>query len=329
MVPAIPDLQQAWVVTRPGVPSKVLKFKSDWPVPKKLGNKQVLVRIQAAALNPVGFKIMKWAPRHIFQRIPRVPEHDFAGEIIDSNGTDFSVGEQVYGFLPAQIPAMDQGALGQYVKINADYLLKRPSNLTSVEASGLSLAGLTAYQTLTEFIQLEEGQIILINGGSTAVGSFAIQLAKAMGAKVIATASAKNEEYVRKLGADEFIDYTKVDLPKYLAENPPTPKFHAIFEAVGLIDPGLYTWSNAYLAPKGIFASVGPQPTRGWLADSWGLIKTLGAMLSPNFISGIKGKYKIVLVTCTKERMDAFGIYVADGKDIYVYFIQKVCLFLM
>lgn len=96
-----------------------------------------------------------------------------------------------------------QGALTQYTKVPAINLVPRPSTITPTQAAGFSLAGQTAYQALIELAKLEEGQSVFINGGSTAVGAFAIQIAKAKGAHVTASASAKNEEYVRSLGADE------------------------------------------------------------------------------------------------------------------------------
>ncbi len=95
------------------------------------------------------------------------------------------------------------GALAEYTKVSASRAVIRPKNVTPTEASGFPIAGLTAYQALFHMAKLEEGQSVFINGGSTAVGSFAIQLAKARGARVAVSASGKNEQYVRGLGADE------------------------------------------------------------------------------------------------------------------------------
>lgn len=95
------------------------------------------------------------------------------------------------------------GALAEYTKVSASRAVLRPKNVTPTEASGFPIAGLTAYQALFHIAKLEGGQSVFINGGSTAVGSFAIQLAKARGARVATSASSKNEQYVRGLGADE------------------------------------------------------------------------------------------------------------------------------
>lgn len=96
-----------------------------------------------------------------------------------------------------------QGALTQYTRLPAANIVPRSKNVTPMQAAGFSLAGLTAYQSLIGVGKLEAGQSVFINGGSTAVGAFAIQIAKAKGAHVTASASAKNEVYVRGLGADE------------------------------------------------------------------------------------------------------------------------------
>lgn len=96
-----------------------------------------------------------------------------------------------------------QGALAEYAVVPAISVAKRPSNIDAIKASGLAVVGLTAYQSMFHDARLEPGQTVFINGGSTSVGLFAIQIAKARGIKVVVSASAKNEELVRKMGADE------------------------------------------------------------------------------------------------------------------------------
>lgn len=187
-----------------------------------------------------------------------------------------------------------QGALAQFVRLPADHLVIRPHNVTPVQAAGLSLAGLTAYQILHKIAEIEPEQTVFINGGSTAVGAFAIQMAKAAGAKVIATASAKNEDFVLGLGADEFIDYTKVDLTKYLVNWAPSPKFNIFLDAVGLINPTMYTSSGAYLAPDGIFVTTGPLPQKGSISEVWQLLKTFTAIMTPRWLGGVRQTYRHV-----------------------------------
>lgn len=106
-----------------------------------------------------------------------------------------------------------EGALSEYTVVPADYITTRPPNLTPTQAAGISLAGMTGYQALFQVAKLEAGQTVFINGGSTSVGAFAIIFAKARGIKVVASASGKNEAFVRKMGADEvryYLDFSVI-----------------------------------------------------------------------------------------------------------------------
>ncbi|KAF5358032.1 hypothetical protein D9756_001938 [Leucocoprinus leucothites] len=311
---SIPDIQKAWISTCQGTPAKSLKLVSDWPVPKRLQPEEVLVRIQAGSLNPVGWKLMKVLPNFIARR-PNVAEHDFTGVIVDSNRTHFNNGDEVFGWIPVYLNmSTSQGALAQFVRVPADHLVLRPRNITPVQAAGISLASLTAYQALFDIAHLEANQTILISGGSTAVGAFAVQLAKASGARVIATASGRNEQHVRDLGADEFINYTKTDLPKALTERAQvSPKLNVIFDAVGASDSSLYTASEAYLAPNGIFVTTGPLPQTSSVSEFWKLFKTFGAVITPRWLGGTKRAYKLVAVTNKPNDLRAIQGLVAEG----------------
>ena len=166
---------------------------------------------------------MRLLPNPLARR-PLPAEYDLCGVVVDENDTEFVPGDQVFGFIqPGEIHpfwlqflsfhlilsnlelalSIRQGALAQYARIPSDYLVTRPSNVSPIEACGIPLAAQTAYQALIDIGQLEPGQTILVNGGSSAVGAFAIQIAKYKGANVVATASTHNEEYVRQQGADQ------------------------------------------------------------------------------------------------------------------------------
>jgi NADPH:quinone reductase-like Zn-dependent oxidoreductase len=105
-----------------------------------------------------------------------------------------------------------QGALAQYTRLSADQLTHKPTNVDFTQAAGISLAGMTAFQSL-KFAQLEAGQTIFINGGSSSVGSSAIQIAKAKGCKVVTSCSTANVELVKGLGADEVASLTTAVTP--------------------------------------------------------------------------------------------------------------------
>ncbi|KAI0933956.1 hypothetical protein AcW1_005634 [Taiwanofungus camphoratus] len=308
---SIPQSQKVWHVVDKGEPSQVLRLVDDAPVPK-LTKDDVLVKVQAAALNPVGYKLINTVPNFILKK-PYVPESDLAGVVVDGNGTMFKKDDQVFGWLPVPLVLKHRhGVLAEYTRVPASHLIHRPPNVTPVQAAGITLVGMTAYQALFHVAKLEPEQHLFVNGGSTAVGAFAIQLAKAIGCKVTASASGKNEEYVCSLGADEFIDYTKGLLYEALVASAPTPKYHVILEAVGILDPALFVHSESYLAPGGTFVSVGPQP-KGF--DVMGLCRFLWmVMLRPTWLGGTKRRWKMVVADHNPEDLQQLTRFVAEGK---------------
>lgn len=148
---------------------------------------------------------MKLLPNMLTSR-PFPSEFDLSGIIaaVHPSVTDFKVGDHVFGFIEVSLQhKIRQGALTEYARMPASYLAPLPSNTSFTQAAGFTLAGETAYQGLLDHGKIEAGQTVFINGGSSSVGALAIQIAKAKGCKVYASASGKNEEYVRSLGADE------------------------------------------------------------------------------------------------------------------------------
>ena len=148
--------------------------------------------------------------------LPHTPGLDLAGtvEALGQGVDGLQVGDPVIGFLPF----VDDGAAAEYVVAAAASLAPAPSRIPLTDAAALPLVGLTAWQALFEHAGLQAGQRILINGASGAVGGYAVQLAKAAGARVIATASADTKERVHAHGADEVVDYTAVDVSAWISE---------------------------------------------------------------------------------------------------------------
>ncbi|OSD03381.1 NAD-P-binding protein [Trametes coccinea BRFM310] len=307
----LPKTQRSWRITGKGEPAKVLKLASDTPVPAKLKKGEVLVKVQAAALNPVGYKTMGLVPGLILRRV-QAAEYDLTGVVVDGNNTVLKEGDQVFGWIPVPVSlSTGQGALQQYARVPAIGLALRPPNVTPTQAAGFGIAGLTAYQALEGVAHIKEGQSVFVNGGSTAVGAFAIQLAKARGAKRVgASASAKNEEFVRRQGADEFFDYTKSPLHEQLAAANPTPKYDVFLEAVGLLDPTLFLKSEAYLDPHGVFISVGPQGSG--IGNYAHFVWTV--LLKPGFLGGVRRKWKLVSVKPVEKDLKEFAKLVEEGK---------------
>ena len=165
---------------------------------------EILVRVRAAGINPVDYKMASGMRKEVYSiPLPWIPGKDFSGiiEAVGSSIKDFEKGQEIFGNA--------SGAYAEYLKATPDTIAIKPKNLSFVEAASLPVAGLTAWQCLFDHGHLQAGQTVLIHGGAGGVGSFAVQLAHWKGAKVIATASESNFEFLRSIGADEVIDYKK------------------------------------------------------------------------------------------------------------------------
>lgn len=173
------------------------------------GEGEVLVRIKAAGVNPVDAAVARGMLNEVIPaEFPAVPGWDMAGVVEECGhaARRFKKGDEVYAY--ARRPVVQHGTFAEYVSIPEPYVAKRPQQISMEESSGIPLVGLTAYQALFQFGNLEEEQTLLILGGSGGVGTMAIQLAKTIGATVIGVASGQNQNYMQELGADETIDYS-------------------------------------------------------------------------------------------------------------------------
>ncbi len=170
----------------------------------------VLIQIHAASINPLDFKIRDGAFKLILPyRLPLILGNDLAGVVIrvGSQVRRFKPGDEVY----ARPDKNRIGAFAEFISIREDSVALKPKRLTMEEAASIPLVGLTAWQALIERANLRKGQKVLIHAGSGGVGTFAIQLAKHLGATVATTTSTANLEWVARLGADIVIDYKKDD----------------------------------------------------------------------------------------------------------------------
>lgn len=167
---------------------------------------EILVRVKAAGVNPVDWK---GVINGIFQ-MPYILGSDIAGivEKVGANVTKFTAGQEVIGSLEWAT----QGAFAEYVVTKEQYLAPKPTNLSFEEAAAVPLAALTAWQGLFDKLDIQPGQKVLIQAAAGGVGLFSLQLAKWKGAYVVATASQKNADFLKELGADEVIDYTTTDI---------------------------------------------------------------------------------------------------------------------
>lgn len=183
------------------------------PVPNE---HEVLVEIRAAAVNLLDSKIRDGEFKVLLPyKTPFALGHDLAGVIthVGARVTKFKIGDEVY----ARPRDHHQGTFAESIAVHEDDLALKPKNLSMNEAASIPLVGLTAWQALIEMGQLKRGQKVFIQAGSGGVGTFAIQLAKHLGAYVATTTSSKNADLVKRLGADEVIDYQTQDFEQVLS----------------------------------------------------------------------------------------------------------------
>jgi NADPH:quinone reductase len=204
---------------------------TELPRPAPLAG-EVLVRVVASGLNPLDLKIRAGEAAHAKHPVPLVLGLDLAG-VVESTGpgvTTFHAGDEVYGMIGGVggIP----GTLATYALADAQLLARKPANLSMREAAALPLAFITSYSGIVDRAQLQPGQSVLVHGGAGGVGHVAVQLARALGARVWATARASNLDVVTRLGATP-IDYRAQTVEAYVAASTGGAGFDVVFDTVG------------------------------------------------------------------------------------------------
>lgn len=199
-----PATMKAIVATQSGGP-EVLKYQ-DVPKPEPKDG-EILVRVIAAGVNPVDSYVRQGRfGKRASDSGPLIIGYDIAGAVekTGANATKFKPGDAVYCYLSI----MRGGGYAEYAIAKVDETALKPKNISFVEAAAVPLAATTARQALIDSAKIDKGQTVLIHGGSGGVGSFAIPIAKARGARVIATASTAHQAALKQLGVDQAIDYT-------------------------------------------------------------------------------------------------------------------------
>jgi len=182
-----------------GEPS-VLRYE-EAPTPEPTSD-QILIRVHAAGINPVDGKIRSGTFPGFRPELPAILGRDISGVVEKSEVNNFRVGDEVFGILDYH-----RGSYADYAAAAPNEIVKKPEGLDHLHAGSIGVAALTAWQALFDNGELRSGQRVLIHGGGGGVGHYAVQFAAAAGAQVIATANAKDLEFVRSLGAKEVIDY--------------------------------------------------------------------------------------------------------------------------
>jgi NADPH:quinone reductase-like Zn-dependent oxidoreductase len=264
---------------------------------------QILVKVRAASVNPYDWHFIEGTPKimrlmGVGLRKPKDTRLgvDFAGtvEAVGKNVTQFKPGDEVFGGRG--------GAFAEYVCVRGNRAVAlKPANLTFEQAASVNIAGITALQAIRDKGKVQPGQKVLINGASGGVGTFAVQIAKSLGADVTGVCSTRNVDLVRSLGADRVIDYTKEDFAKgaerydVILDNVPN---HSLSEC------------RRILNPKGKYVMIGgggPNDSR-WIGPFGRVIKAM--VLSP-FISQKMG---MMMADMSQKDLTILGDLMQSGK---------------
>jgi NADPH:quinone reductase-like Zn-dependent oxidoreductase len=271
---------KAWVYDRYGSP-EVLEFR-DVPLPAFRDDHELLVRVRGASVNPLDRHMLK--PPFVFRRgqgffRPKMgrPGRDLAGrvEVVGKDVKDLRVGDEVFG--------VGRGTLAEYAVADETELVLKPSRLTFEQAAAVPVAGTTALQGLRAKAQVRPGQRVLINGASGGVGTFAVQVAKSLGADVSCVCSSQNVDLARSLGADRVFDYAREDFTQG------GQRYDVIFDTQ--LNHSLAAYRRV-LNPRGLLLAVGAGSGTGSRILGRLLKTTLGArIVGPRtkfFIASIK-----------------------------------------
>lgn len=263
---------------------------------------EVLVRVRAASINPADGHLIRgvWLMRPMSGM--RKPKNirfgtDFAGvvEAVGKDVTEFKPVDEVFG--------AKNGAVAEYICVKADRgIVTKPNNVTFEQAGSVAVAGLTALQGLRDKGHLQAGQKVLINGASGGVGTFAVQIAKALGAEVTGVCSTRNLDLVKSIGADHVIDYTKEDFTKT------DQRYDIIYD---IVSNHTFSERRGILKPGGICVLAG-MGGAGMRPESWGrLVRNLGTTLASRFTSQ---KFPMYIAKLTKADLNVLRDLMQAGK---------------
>jgi NADPH:quinone reductase-like Zn-dependent oxidoreductase len=281
------------------------------------GPGQVLVDVHAASVNGADWKVRAghYAPITDF---PYIPGRDFSGVVsaLGAGVKDFAIGDAVVGVCDVG----QEAAYAEKIAIKAAIVASKPEKLTHAECAAVSLIGLTALVSIEDTLKLKSGETILIQGGAGGVASFAIQLAKHLGARVITTASAANHDYLRGLGADQIIDYNQQDFTQVVSG------CDAVFDTVG---GDVAKRSFTVLRPGGRAAFIAsgnaaPTPPRADVASLRPKVGRDRAHLDRTFALVTSGAVRVPEITLFSLAQGAAAHRVSEGRHFRGKLVFKV-----
>src|SRR5881394_2388492 len=294
---------KALAIRRYRAPMETLELPRPEPGPSDL-----LVRVRAASINPVDYKIRDGGVKVLIPySFPLILGNDLAGDVeaVGPGVTRFKVGDAIYSRLDKD----RIGAIAEYALVRESAAAKNPARLDYVQAASLPLVGLTAWQALIGLAQLQAGQKVLIHAGSGGVGTFAIQLAKHLGAQVTTTASAKNHALMKSLGADVAIDYKTTRFEEVVRDRDvvfDTQAGETLLRSFDAVRSG------------GVVVTVGGRPDAKF-ARAWGLslplVWILGFLNSKvDGLAKAKGvRYEYLFMHASGEQLEQIGALVDQG----------------
>ncbi|KAF1998504.1 GroES-like protein [Amniculicola lignicola CBS 123094] len=282
------------------------------PKPSLQTPTQILVQVHTASLNPADYKVPELGLLAQSQvALPGIPGMDFCGQVVEvgTGVQDVKVGEMVFG---SKAPLAGKGTLAEYVVVEKEQYAAVPQGVSFEECAGVGVAGFTAFGTVGVGLRAgvkgeAEGteKRVFINGGSGGTGTFGIQIAKILGAHVTTTCSGANVELCKSLGADDVLDYTKVDINAELTQMGKV--FDLVVDNIGH-STTLYKASNAFLKPKGKFIQVSVDMGLGGIAQ---LAKN---MLLPRYLGGGKRKFETYMMVVKKEPLEEIAGWMKEGR---------------
>lgn len=262
----------------------------DVPVPP-VGPREARVRVHATSINPLDYQIRR-GDYIDYVPLPAITGHDVSGVIEEIGGdvTEFKVGEEVY-YTP-QIFGR-QGSYAEQHVAHVDLVSRKPENLSHEEAASVTLVGGTVWEAFVTRAQLQVGETVLIHGGAGGVGSIAIQMAKAMGARVLTTAARRNHDFVTSLGADLAIDYRTEDYVDAVNQATNGAGVDVVFDTIG---------GDTLTRSPLILAQMGRVVTIVDIAQPQNLIEAWGRNASYHFVFTRQNRGKLDSLTRLLER---------------------------
>ncbi|HKY64903.1 MAG TPA: NAD(P)-dependent alcohol dehydrogenase [Acidimicrobiales bacterium] len=291
---------QAIVSRTYGPPDQVLQVEDvDTPV---AGDHDVVVRTRATSVNPADWHLVRGEPRIARPQLGlRAPKHhvlgcDVSGEVhaVGAAVTTFRPGDEVFGS-----PFMRGfGAFAEYVRVPVDCLSAKPAGLGHEQAAAVPLAALTALQGLRDHGRLTAGQRVLIIGASGGVGTFAVQIARSLGAEVTGVCSARNVDLVRSLGADHVVDYTSEDVTRSAA------RYDLVLQVAGAHAASAL---RRVLTPRGVLVMISGDAEGRWVGP-------VGRMVAARLTSPFVGQTLTgFTVTVNADDLEAVGRQIEAG----------------